>query len=209
MNSTSAPEHRVPRRELRPDEVPPSRFVIFLLVASAGCYVDLLTKRWAFESMGMPNPVKTHVWWLWENFVGIDTSLNRGALFVMGQNGTLWFAGLSFIALFGVITWFVWGRIGRSLSMTLVLGCIAGGILGNLYDRLGLWSLGPDGWPRIHAVRDWIRFSYYDHVWPNFNIADSLLVCSALFLAWQSFRPPLPEHAENPKHSDKVSVLFV
>ena len=69
---------------------------------------------------------------------------------------------------------------------------VTGGILGNLYDRLGLWSTAAD---RVHAVRDWILISYggYDlpvlgHSWPNFNIADSLLVCGAGMLFWHAFR---------------------
>ena len=69
---------------------------------------------------------------------------------------------------------------------------MTGGILGNLYDRLGLWTVGVENLPRIYAVRDWIRISYGNLVWPNFNLADSLLVCGALLLVWHAFRAPPP-----------------
>jgi signal peptidase II len=65
---------------------------------------------------------------------------------------------------------------------------ITGGILGNLYDRLGLWDhrgLPPE---LHHGVRDWILFVWPEvrlrifNPWPNFNLADSLLVCGAILL---------------------------
>ena len=196
--AASSPTSRSHRRDLRPGEVPPSRYLLFVLIASVGCYLDLITKRLVFAWLGDPGQGK--IWWLWENFIGIETSLNRGALFGLGRGGVLWFAAFSCVALVGVVVWFIWGRVGQSLSLTIVLACITAGILGNLYDRLGLWTVGPDGWPQDYAVRDWIRFSYYDHVWPNFNIADSLLVCGAIMLAAHSFwMPPQPNDRASEK----------
>ena len=69
-----------------------------------------------------------------------------------------------------------------TLGSLVALGCVMAGVLGNLYDRLGLsgdeW-VGPDfASPQgLHAVRDWILWQANDSWrWPNFNIADSLLV---------------------------------
>ena len=63
-----------------------------------------------------------------------------------------------------------------------VAGCVMAGVLGNLYDRLGLsgetW-LEPNvlTTDAVHYVRDWILWQASDRWrWPNFNIADSLLV---------------------------------
>jgi signal peptidase II len=172
----------------RPDAVPASRYLIFALVAGIGCFADLLSKRWVFQWRGMPG--ERPIWWIWQGIFGIETSLNTGALFGWGNDRVLWFAALSCLALLGIVVWFVRGRVGHDLTLTAVFGCIAAGILGNLYDRLGLWSIDEGGQPQIHAVRDWIRFSYSTYVWPNFNIADSLLVCSAIYLIWYSFRSP-------------------
>ena len=79
----------------------------------------------------------------------------------------------------------------------MALAMITGGILGNLYDRLGLpglvWPPGtghPAGEP-VFAVRDWLHFKVDGLVdWPIFNIADSLLVCGAALLVWHALRSP-------------------
>jgi signal peptidase II len=73
------------------------------------------------------------------------------------------------------------------------LAFVTGGILGNLYDRLGLpglsWPPGPDhaaGAP-VHAVRDYILVMIGRWHWPNFNLADSSLVCGAALLVFHAF----------------------
>jgi signal peptidase II len=166
------------------------RYALFLTLAVFGCAADLLTKHWIFEWRGMPRP--DNVWWLIEGYVGIETALNPGALFGMGKGFGVVFAALSVAATVG--------RFGVGLSRPgyarsdahLRLGLRAGGILGNLYDRLGLWH--PPGRPDVwrNEVRDWILFRWGEYTWPNFNIADSLLVCGAMLLLWHSFRNPEP-----------------
>ena len=186
------PDSGVPRRG---PMISAKAYATFACIAAAGCLLDLLTKRWVFQWRGLPG--QQPVWWIWDGILGIETSLNTGALFGIGQNQVRWFAVLSFLALGGILYWFVRARAGQDRFLTVILGCVTGGILGNLYDRLGLWTLGVEGLPRIYAVRDWIRVSYGDLVWPNFNLADSLLVCGALLLVWHAFRSP-PSDASEP-----------
>ena len=62
------------------------------------------------------------------------------------------------------------------------------GIMGNLYDRLGLWVVPGREEERLPEVRDWILLRYGEFSWPNFNVADSLLVSGAILLMWQSLR---------------------
>lgn len=124
-------------------------------------------------------PRENNVYWLIEGYFGIETALNDGAVFGFGQGGTPVFAGLSIAAAVGITAWFC--RIAwRDRLLTVSLGMILGGIGGNLYDRLGLWS--PPGAPdeRVTRVRDWILMCWGpDYVWPNYNIADCLLVGGA------------------------------
>jgi signal peptidase II len=75
----------------------------------------------------------------------------------------------------------------------LALGLIVGGIIGNLFDRLGLpglnWHapLAREGEP-VLAVRDWIHFTLPGVIdWPIFNLADSWLVIGAMMLLALSF----------------------
>jgi len=39
----------------------------------------------------------------------------------------------------------------------------------------------------VYGVRDWALVRSGPWQWPNFNFADSLLVCGALLLVWHSF----------------------
>jgi signal peptidase II len=169
------------------------RYVLFFAIAILGCAADLLTKEWVFRWRGAPRP--DNVWWLVEGYVGIETAVNLGALFGMGHGFSLVFAGLSIAAAIGVLTWIFYGKAVRDLPLTVALGCVMAGILGNLYDRLGLWRLPGDPDARIYGVRDWILFRFGEYTWPNFNIADSMLVCGATLLFWHSFQKPENEAA--------------
>jgi hypothetical protein len=86
--------------------------------------------------------------------------------------------------------------------LLVALALITGGILGNLYDRLGLpgleWHapLGRVGDP-VFAVRDWIHFTLEGIIdWPIFNLADTWLVIGAGMLILLSFAAkPAPTDA--------------
>lgn len=165
--------------------VPKSRYVLFLLVASLGCAADLLTKHWIFQWRGMPG--QHDVWWIWEGYVGIETATNSGALFGMGRGFTWLFALLSVLAAGGILYWLFVAGAARDRLLTVALGSIMGGILGNLYDRLGLWEGPGMNSERLCHVRDWILLRYQHYSWPNFNIADCLLVCGAGLLMWHAY----------------------
>jgi signal peptidase II len=162
--------------------VPISRWVTFWGIALAGAAIDLLTKHWVFNWLGMPGG---EPYWLIDGVFGFETSLNAGALFGMGQGMVLWFAGLSVLAAIGINYWLFIARAATDRWLTVALGCIMAGVLGNLHDRLGLWNPADT---EIYAVRDWILFRYGDRTWPNFNIADSFLVCGAIMLCWHAFQ---------------------
>ena len=124
-------------------------------------------------------PAWQPTWWLWKDVFGFQTTLNEGALFGMGQG--LWplFAALSVGAAIGILIWLFPAGAARDRLLTVALAFVTGGILGNLYDRLGLpglsWPPGfghPVGTP-VHAVRDYILVMIGRWPWPNFNLADS------------------------------------
>ena len=175
--------------------IPPSRYVVFFSIVVVGWLVDLATKNWVFAKLGMPDPVVRDVWWIWKGVVGLQTSLNEGALFGIGQGQVLLFILLSCVALVALLVWLFVAGAARDLLLTVALGGVTAGILGNLYDRLGLpglvWNHASDlhelGSPG-HAVRDWILVMIGPWSWPNFNVADSLLVCGAALLAWHAYR---------------------
>ncbi len=174
--------------------VPATRYLVFLLLASAGCAADLVTKRCVFAWLGMPDP-RTPPYWVWPGVFGFQTSLNEGALFGMGQGMVSLFSALSIAAVVGILYWLFVAGAARDWLLTVALACVTAGILGNLYDRLGMpgltWNAASPrhevGEP-VFAVRDWILVMIGRFHWPNFNIADSLLVCGAALLVFHAYR---------------------
>jgi signal peptidase II len=173
--------------------VPLSRWVVFFAIAIGGCALDLASKRWMFDWLGLPG--QKPVWWVVSNVFGFQTSLNEGALFGMGQGMVKVFAGLSVAAAAAILYWLFYAGAGRDLLLTTALGCVTAGIFGNLYDRLGMpglhWNYANGihrvGGP-VYAVRDWILVMIGKWPWPTFNVADSLLVCGAGLLLWHAFK---------------------
>jgi len=162
------------------------RLAAFAGIAVVGCLADLWTKHAVFDWRGPPRA--DNIWWLWTDFVGIETSLNPGALFGLGAGYSWLFATLSIVALVGILGWVLLGHVLEDSILLVSLGLITGGILGNLYDRLGLWRVEGLGPEPIYQVRDWIllQAGSRDLRWPNFNIADSMLVIGAGLLMWHA-----------------------
>ncbi|HEX4130105.1 MAG TPA: signal peptidase II [Pirellulales bacterium] len=172
--------------------VPKDRYLVFLAIVVAGCALDLWTKDWIFARLGYPC---TEPEWIIPGIFGLETSLNYGALFGIGQGQAWFFATLSIAAGLAIpYILFVTGA-ARDAVLNAALASVMAGIFGNLYDRLGLWSQAGVDAPTAGAVRDWILFEYHGWVWPNFNIADSLLVCGAVALFWQALRTPASKPA--------------
>lgn len=197
-----------------PPAVARNRYVIFFTLAIAGCALDLWTKYAVFQADAQfpvierdgAHPLR--IYWLIENYVGFETSLNHGALFGLGQGGTPVFAGFSVLAAIGIVYWLFVRRAASDLWLTIALGSVTAGIFGNLYDRLGLYH-GFGNWEK-GAVRDWILLTAgsYDLRWPNFNIADSFLVCGAALLLIHAFMQPAGEKPSQsqPNHPPQQEV---
>ncbi len=173
--------------------VPASRYIVFAIIAFGGLYADLSTKSAMFRWLGMPGqPGSTH--WVVPQVFAFQTSLNEGALFGLGLGMAKVFALLSVAAALAILWWLFVAGAAKQWLLTVALGGIMAGILGNLYDRIGMpgliWnypnSLHKDGDP-VFAVRDWILVMFGNWPWPNFNVADSLLVCGAALLVYQAF----------------------
>ncbi len=169
--------------------VPRSRYALFGGISLVGFGADLITKELVFRWLGEPNPPhlpgydNTH--WVIDGYFGFQTAVNTGALFGMGKGGSHWFAGLSVIAAVGIVFWLFFKGAARDRFLTVALASVTGGIFGNLYDRLGLW--GNNFAEHEYGVRDWILMQIPSYPpWPNYNIADCLLVCGAALLMWHA-----------------------
>jgi signal peptidase II len=165
----------------------------FGLIALVAVVTDLVTKALAFATLGMPGTGAAAV--LVPGWLVFETSLNEGALFGMGQGFGLVFAVVSVVAIVVIL-----GLMSRPATredrwLVVALGLIVGGILGNLFDRLGLpglaWHAPAERLGRpVFAVRDWIHVTVPGILdWPIFNLADSWLVIGAAVLVALSLRP--------------------
>ena len=169
-------------------------WMVFSALVTLTTVADLTTKAIAFKNLGMPGT--SPGWPVIRNMLWYRTSLNEGALFGLGQGMGWFFIAVSVAALIGILFTVSWLRMRNDTVLIVALACITGGILGNLYDRLGIpalhWNapLERQGEP-VYAVRDWIHFRLEGIIdWPIFNLADSFLVLGAGLLLFLSFFPP-------------------
>ncbi len=169
-------------------------WLLFTGIAVAAAAIDLVTKSFLFARLGMPGQRPGIV--IVPGMLTLETNLNEGALFGIGQGMGLFFAAVSVAAIAGIVVvmWRPATRDDRWLVLALAL--VTGGIIGNLYDRLGLpgleWHapLERVGKP-VLAVRDWIHCELPGIIdWPIFNLADTWLVIGAALLMLVSLRMP-------------------
>ena len=105
---------------------------------------------------------------------------NSGGLFGMFRDAAPIFAVAS-IFVIGLIAWYH-GRAGRSPYLTLTLGLLLGGAIGNLIDRL-----------RYGHVVDWVDAGVGSFRWYTFNVADAAISGALLLLILLALRPGLAE----------------
>ena len=65
----------------------------------------------------------------------------------------------------------------RNRLLQIALGCILGGALGNLYDRI-----------RFGYVIDFLEFYFRNYHWPSFNVADSAISTGVVLLGIEIIR---------------------
>jgi len=166
----------------------------FFAIAALAALGDLATKWAIFARLGMPGEQRGIV--LVPGMLSLETNLNEGALFGMGQGLGAVFAAVSLCAIGGILMLVSRPATRSDRWLLLALALITGGIIGNLYDRLGLpglrWHapLERQG-EAVLAVRDWIHFKLDGIIdWPIFNLADSWLVIGAGLMLLISLRSP-------------------
>ena len=149
---------------------------LFWGLALGGTGLDLWTKQAAFSSLRETGRLEVV-----PGFLALQTALNDGAAFSLASGQQAILCAVSLAALVVVLGLFHFGGPHGRL-MTVSLGLFAGGIAGNLWDRLFNHGL----------VRDFIDVYVGSHHWPTFNAADSLL-CIAVGLLAISFLTSKPD----------------
>ncbi len=131
----------------------------FLLVAIGGLAADLWSKHAAFAFLGYGPGSRVQV--VIPHILTLETTLNNGAVFGIGQGLAILFILISLVAMAFVVYVFM-SSLRRQWIIHVALGLILAGAMGNLYDRL--FNHG--------RVRDFILLTH----WPfDFNLADTML----------------------------------
>ncbi len=112
---------------------------------------------------------------------------NTGVSFSMFNNWGIWgVICLSLLAL-GIVGYLLWWLSHEKNSFVqFSLGCIIGGALGNVFDRV-----------RLGAVFDFLDVHVGEYHWPAFNLADSFICIGAFLIIAQSIWQKTKNNSQN------------
>lgn len=144
---------------------------LFLACAAAVVGLDQAAKHVASSRLETGESVS-----VLGDFIRLTLVHNTGAAFGLFPGSRVPFIIVSVLAI-GVVLYLFLRETYRSLANRVLLGCILGGAIGNLVDRIRL------GW-----VVDFIDIGFGTARWPVFNVADSAVTLGVLLLAWNLAR---------------------
>ena len=188
-------------------------WVILLCVLVVGLSADLTTKSWSFDSVAdqpvlldrsqllsnphwSPIPPHDGVVVIPGRILNLRLVLNDGAVFGIGSQQRIFFI-LFTIAALGIAGWIFSKHTNATNTISHVaIGCIFGGGLGNLFDRLFIGRVRDF----MHLLPD--RHLPFNWSWPGgntelfpwiFNTGDVLLLSGMGLLMIYFWKQPKPE----------------
>ena len=165
-----------------------TNFLILTATATVWLGLDQLTKQWALSALSDgPNHVIGPL--------SFRLVFNSGSAFGINALSGLWL-GLLAVVVVGFLLFY--SRNLLSKAMTVLLGLVIGGALGNLADRI--FRAG-DGF-LSGSVVDFIDLSR----WPVFNLADSGIVVGAIGAAFIGSRMFAKEESGTPTEAEAGDV---
>jgi signal peptidase II len=149
------------------------RWALFLGLAAAVVIVDQATKSW-LSGLLEPGERLSVI----GDLVRIVHGQNDGAIFGLFRDQALLF-GIVSIGVVGLIVWYH-GNSGRNTLLSIALGLLLGGAIGNAIDRF-----------RLGYVIDWVDIGIGDWRFYTFNVADSAVSGAVLLLILIAVLPSL------------------
>jgi signal peptidase II len=150
-----------------------AHWFVFFGLAITVLVLDQLTKAWLTSRLS-PGEVMT----ILGDWIRLVYSQNSGALFGLFRDNAV---------LFGIVSLFVIGlivlyhrQVGSSLYLSIALGLLLGGALGNVTDRL-----------RLGYVVDFVDIGIGDFRWYTFNVADAAISIAIVMLIGAALIPSL------------------
>jgi len=161
--SSTSPEARVARR----------RWPLFVVLALAVVVADQVAKAWVTAALDPGQSVDVV-----GDVVRIVFGQNSGALFGLFKDNALMFGVVSLLVIGLIVAYHA--RSAASLYLTLTLGLLLGGAIGNMLDRL-----------RLGYVVDFVDVGLGTTRFYTFNVADSAISLAILLLFVAAIRPSL------------------
>ncbi len=156
--------------------------MVFYILSLVWCFLlDQVSKFW------LENFLKNRIVEI-TDFFSLVLVYNKGFAFGLGQNweGLLKEVLYIFFPLLVIIATFFYALRGKNKFVPVALGMIAGGGLGNLWDRIFL-----------HQVRDFFDFHIGNWHYPAFNVAD-ICVSVGIFILLLHFLLKHEDRSDNP-----------
>jgi len=146
---------------------------LFLGLAVAIVVIDQISKAWILSSVEEGSAVR-----LVGDLLRLINSRNNGALFgLFGSSAPV--LAVASVVVIGLIVWFH-ARSGRNLLISIALGLLLGGAIGNLIDRV-----------RLGYVVDWVDAGLGTLRFWTFNVGDAAISTSILLLLLIALVPGL------------------
>ena len=149
----------------------------FLGLASVVVVLDQLTKAWLTSFLAAGQSVD-----VLGDLIRLVHSRNAGGLFGFFQGQALPFALVSMVVVAMIVLYHA--RSGRNHYLSITLGLLLGGALGNLTDRI-----------RLGYVVDFVDAGIGSLRWYTFNVADAAISFAILLLLAATLWPPLARRA--------------
>jgi signal peptidase II len=153
------------------------RWALFAAIAVAVVVLDQLTKAWIVANLDIGEGFSVLGDW-----IRIVHWRNSGILFGMLPQSAPAFAIVSMVVIGLIVAYHA--RAGRGLLMTVALGLLLGGALGNLIDRL-----------HYGAVVDFVDMGIGSWRFYTYNVADAAISTSLVLLVAMALVPRLADLA--------------
>jgi signal peptidase II len=145
----------------------------FVLLATTIVVLDQVTKALITDALAPDGVVQ-----LAGDNLRLVYTQNNGAIFGLFRGQAAPFAILSLVVIAAIVGYHA--RSGRSPYMTLTLGLLLGGAVGNAIDRL-----------RLDYVVDFVDGGIGSFRWYTFNLADACISASIVLLLLMAVRPSI------------------
>ena len=154
----------------------------FFLAAALVVAADQISKSLIRANMSLGQSIPK------EGFFRFTYGTNTGGVWGWFQNHTVIFTAATIIAIIAILI-YSRNRTAQSMLVTVSLGLLLGGSIGNLIDRI-----------RFGEVTDFIRMGS----WPLYNLADSAMVVGVTLLIFYILFRMLKEGREAKRVEPKV-----